>query len=183
MLPRGERNTTRCFCRCPRYILKHQPLIRASEFLRNLNHAFQIVFALLVAFFPPQSLQNRCRPAMIACSHFMSANSNSSFASRRKFLKTTGVAVAAAGAGPVLLPRSLFGADAPSKRVNMGFIGMGIQSRHLLGAFLGSDAARVLAVCDVDTKRRENAKKTVDQRYANAKQTTEPCAAYGDFRE
>ncbi len=111
-------------------------------------------------------------------------SANASFTSRRKFLKTTTAIIAGAGAGPLLLPRAVFGADAPSRRVNMGFIGMGIQSRHLLGAFLGSPAARVLAVCDVDTKRRENAKNTVDKRYANAKkETVEPCAAYGDFRE
>ena len=111
-------------------------------------------------------------------------NANASVTSRRRFLKTTTGIIAGAGAGPLLLPRAIFGAAAPSRRVNMGFIGMGIQSRHLLGAFLGSPAARVLAVCDVDTKRRENAKNTVDKRYANAKkETVEPCAAYGDFRE
>src|SRR2546430_11224883 len=102
-------------------------------------------------------------------------SANTSLTSRRKFLKTTTAIMAGAGAGPLLLPSAVFGADAPSRRVNMGFIGMGIQSRHLLGAFLGSPAARVLAVCAVATKRRGHAKNTVDKRYSTpTKDTAKP---------
>jgi predicted dehydrogenase len=59
----------------------------------------------------------------------------------------------------------------------MGFIGMGKQSRGLLGGFLGQDT-RVLAVCDVDSTRRNDAKARVDKHYQNTE-----CAAYNDFRE
>src|SRR5690349_4471255 len=106
-----------------------------------------------------------------------------SLTSRRDFIRTTSASVAGASVAPFVLARGLLAADTPGKRIHMEFIGMGIQSRHLLGAFLGSPAARVVAVCDVDSKRRENAKNTVDKRYANAKEPVEPCAAYGDFRE
>jgi predicted dehydrogenase len=59
----------------------------------------------------------------------------------------------------------------------MGFIGMGTQSRGLLGNFIQQNT-RVLAVCDVDTTRRTDAKKKVDKHYKNS-----DCAAYDDFRE
>jgi predicted dehydrogenase len=64
----------------------------------------------------------------------------------------------------------------------MGFIGMGKQSRGLLGGFLGQDT-RVLAVCDVDTTRREDAKQRVDEYYAQKGASVAGCAAYNDFRE
>src|SRR5580765_8995961 len=89
-------------------------------------------------------------------------------ASRRRFLKTATALAAGAAAGPIILPRRLFGADAPSKRLTMGFIGMGKQSRSLLHGFLGSKTVRVLAVCDVDTTRRNDAKTKVDDFYAHA---------------
>jgi predicted dehydrogenase len=59
----------------------------------------------------------------------------------------------------------------------MAFIGMGMQSRGLLDSFLWQNT-RVLAVCDVDTTRRNDAKQKVDKFYGNS-----DCAAYNDFRE
>jgi predicted dehydrogenase len=64
----------------------------------------------------------------------------------------------------------------------MGFIGMGKQSRHLLGGFLAQET-RVLAVCDVDTTRRNDAKKRVDDYYARKDDAAGACSAYNDFRE
>ena len=64
----------------------------------------------------------------------------------------------------------------------MGFIEMGKQSRGLLGTFLGHDT-RVLAVCDVDTTRRDNARKKVDEFYAGRVIQNCGCAAWSDFRE
>jgi predicted dehydrogenase len=63
----------------------------------------------------------------------------------------------------------------------MGFIGLGTQGRYLLGTFLGH-ATQVLAVCDVDTTRRNDAKRIVDEHYA--KQSSQGgCAACNDFHE
>ncbi|HEY3861013.1 MAG TPA: Gfo/Idh/MocA family oxidoreductase [Verrucomicrobiae bacterium] len=95
--------------------------------------------------------------------------------SRRHFIKAASTAAAAA---PFILPSRIWGADTPpSERLTMGFIGMGMQSHGLLGNFL-EQKTRVLAVCDVDTTRRENAKGKVDKHYKNS-----DCAAYSDFRE
>jgi predicted dehydrogenase len=52
----------------------------------------------------------------------------------------------------------------------------------LLGNFLGQDT-RVLAVCDVDTTRRNEAKRCVDEYYGKQKGPSGPCAAYSDFRQ
>jgi predicted dehydrogenase len=94
---------------------------------------------------------------------------------RRDFLKA---ASALGAAAPFILPSRVWGADpAPSERIGMGFIGMGTQSRGLLNNFLRQET-RVLAVCDVDTTRRNDAKQKVDKFYGNS-----DCAAYNDFRE
>lgn len=93
---------------------------------------------------------------------------------------------ASALAFPHLLPGRIWAADAkPSSRLTVGLIGMGKQSHGLLGGFLGQ-GAHVAAVCDVDTTRREAAKKRVDSHYqeqAGARGKAATCAAYNDFRD
>jgi hypothetical protein len=79
---------------------------------------------------------------------------------RRRFLQTTTLAGAAA---PFLLPSHVWSADtAANDRIVMGFIGVGTQGRGLLGGFLNNSEVQVVAVCDVDTTRREHSKKTVE---------------------
>ena len=101
--------------------------------------------------------------------------------SRRQFLKRT---AASAAAAPFVLSAGVHAAGTKANsRVTMGFIGMGKQSRGLLGAFLGHET-QVVAVCDVDTTRREDARKRVDTRYGRDKKAgSKGCAVYNDFRE
>jgi len=109
--------------------------------------------------------------------------STPNFFTRRQFLKST---AALAVAAPNLLPSAVWGAaTGPNDRLTLGFIGMGKQSQHLLNGFIHKKGTQVLAVCDVDTTRRENAKKTVDDYYAQQKDKGSPngCATYTDFRE
>lgn len=99
---------------------------------------------------------------------------------RRTFLKQ---AAASALAVPFLLPSRIWAAESkPNSRLTMGFIGMGTQNRGLLGGFLGQDT-KVLAVCDVDTTRRDAAKQRVDEFYSQKGETGAECKAYNDFRE
>ena len=102
--------------------------------------------------------------------------------SRRSFLKR---AAASAAAAPWILPARVWSAEVqPNERLAMGFIGMGIQSRGLLGAFLAhAPQTQVLAVCDVDTTRRNDAKQRVDTFYAGRGGHEPACAAYEDFRK
>ena len=104
--------------------------------------------------------------------------------SRRDFLKAAAAAVAA----PYIIQGSALGLEgrpAPSNRINMGVIGLGGQGNANLGGLLGNSDAMVLAVCDVDTRHREDAQKRVEQRYAQEKAngTYKGCEAYGDFRD
>ena len=101
---------------------------------------------------------------------------------RRRFLK------AAAIGGPWIVGRSARASQQPappSERITLGFIGMGKMNRSHLGHFLGTKDVQVLAVCDVDTTRREGARKMVDDRYAEERKagTYRGCAAYVDYRE
>jgi hypothetical protein len=114
---------------------------------------------------------------------------------RREFLKTT-VATAAAFGVPSLAPARVFGAKAPSNRIQVGFIGMGNQSEVDLPAFLQQPDVQVVAVCDVNTAShgyrspkqflgRKPGQDAVNAYYA--KQTGagsyRGCGAYNDFHE
>jgi len=96
--------------------------------------------------------------------------------SRRKFFQAaafTGFSV------PSFIPARLLGADAPSKKITVGFIGTGDHGTTWnLDAYLKLPDARVLAVCDVDGFRMRKAKALVDAAY-----DTEDCATTKDFRE
>jgi predicted dehydrogenase len=96
---------------------------------------------------------------------------------RREFVE------AAAGlAAGMWLPRPALGLGRrgwAGEQLGLGFIGVGAMSRYHLDRFLGNDAVRVLAVCDVDTTRRESAKKMVEDKYASPG----ACGAYNDHRE
>ncbi len=102
---------------------------------------------------------------------------------RRQFLKSTATLAVAA---PTILPSSVWAAEkGPNDRIVLGFVGMGTQNRGLLNGFLRSKETQVVAVCDVDTTRRENAKKIVEEYYAKQadKGAFKGCATYKDFRE
>jgi predicted dehydrogenase len=101
--------------------------------------------------------------------------------SRRSFIKSA----AALSAAPFILPSNVWGAEVkPNDRIVMGFIGMGKQNKGLLNNFLNQKSTRVVAVCDVDTTRREEAQRRVNEHYgAGSGQSPEDCAAYNDFRK
>ncbi len=101
-------------------------------------------------------------------------------ASRRNFLKGASLAGA-----PFILPARIWAAETkPNDKPGMAFIGMGIQARGLLGNFLHQDV-NVVAICDVDTTRREDGAKRVDDFYKAhpEKGIAGNCKCYNDFRE
>src|SRR5262245_35771080 len=104
---------------------------------------------------------------------------------RRHFLQTASTFALAA---PQLVSSTAWAAGKqllPSDRIVLGFIGVGTQGRGLLNGFLHNKGTQVVAVCDVDTTRREHSKKAIEDYYA--KQTDRAgfkgCAAYTDFRQ
>lgn len=70
------------------------------------------------------------------------------------------------------------GAISPSNKITFGMIGVGSHGTNVnLKSFLNQTDAQVLAVCDVDKNRAEQAKRMVDNKYDN-----QDCAVYQDFR-
>ena len=99
---------------------------------------------------------------------------------RRDFLRSA-TSAAAAAAFPHWVPASALGRDgaaAPSERIAIGLIGTGnINTRHR-EAFLVEKDARIVAVCDPITSRREAYLRRINQVPGHA-----GCTACCDFRE
>jgi predicted dehydrogenase len=104
--------------------------------------------------------------------------------SRREFV---GGAALAAFAGPLIVSSRALGREdkaAASERLTLGFIGMGKQNQGHLKSFLNRPEVQVVAVCDVDTTRREDAKGRVEKKYGEGQRSDyKGCDAYRDFRE
>jgi predicted dehydrogenase len=104
--------------------------------------------------------------------------------SRRTFVGQS--ALAAAAAPFFVSARALGREDQPaaSDRLALGFIGMGRQNFGHLGRFLNRQEVQVVAVCDVDTTRREEARSRVEKKYGEGQRSEyKGCAGYNDFRE
>jgi predicted dehydrogenase len=91
--------------------------------------------------------------------------------SRRDFVKSalagTVVSSVSLNGFPTIVPASVLGEFAPSKQINVGAIGTGRISRgHDLPGVWRYDDARVVAVCDVDSKRVEETRVLVNDYYA-----------------
>jgi len=66
----------------------------------------------------------------------------------------------------------------------MGFIGVGTQGGGLLHNFLNQPNTQIVAVCDVDTTRREHHRKVVDEFYSiKGDKTFKGCVEYKEFPE
>jgi predicted dehydrogenase len=107
---------------------------------------------------------------------------------RRRFLQSAGQAIAASSvlAGfPAIVPASVFGQTAPSNRINVGAIGNGRISRaHDLPGIWKYPQARIMAVCDLDSRRVADAKTLINGQYS--KETGRPydgVTGYADYRE
>lgn len=100
---------------------------------------------------------------------------------RRSFLKS----ILAAGVSPLLLPSRVWTAPVGANdTIRLGFIGCGIQSRNLMNGFLAKSNTKVVAVCDVDTVRREDHKRIVEEFYTKKSGAEfKGCTVHADFRE
>jgi predicted dehydrogenase len=105
--------------------------------------------------------------------------------SRRGFLQRATASIGAAVVCPTIVPSTVFGAEAPSNRITLGMIGMGLMMGGHFRGMLGRSDVQVLAVCDVDRRKRENAKNQTDKAYANrsASGTYKGCDAYLEYEK
>lgn len=109
--------------------------------------------------------------------------------SRRQFVKTAVTAAIVSGAPkavfPTIVPASVLNGKGPSNRINVGAIGNGRISRgHDLPGVWKYETAQIVAVCDLDRNRLEEARQLVNGYYG--KKTGSPydgVTAYSDYRE
>lgn len=113
--------------------------------------------------------------------------------SRRNFIKNASTVLAATGlannavkaAVPTIVPASVFGKNAPSNRINVAAIGTGRISRdHDMPGVWQYDSAQIMAVCDADSRRADEAKTLVDGVYAKKTgKSYNGTKVYTDYRE
>jgi len=104
--------------------------------------------------------------------------------SRRRFLQTS--LVGAAGMlAPTVVPRTyLFGAQTPpSRRITVAQIGCGRMGTEDMRGTMKHDLCRMVAVCDLDTKRLESARAEVERFYKDKGESQVDVKAYRDYRE
>jgi predicted dehydrogenase len=114
---------------------------------------------------------------------------------RRAFLKRAAGAFTIAAA-PSIVPASVFGAAAPSNRVQVACIGTGNQGIGILRRFMTNADVQIVAVCDLNRGSRgyksedqylgrEPACKVVNEYYAQQTGAAAytGCDGYNDFRE
>ncbi len=104
---------------------------------------------------------------------------------RRHFIKKSASAIGIAVGAPYFVPVSLSGKTAPSNRITIGCIGVGRMGFGNLRDILRFDEVQVIAVCDVDAWRLENARTHVEKHYAEKLKAGDyqGCSAYKDFRD
>jgi len=117
------------------------------------------------------------------------ANKGKTETSRRGFIKTIGKGLVAssvfASGFPAIVPASVFGSTSPSNRINVGAIGTGRIARiHDLPGIWKYDGARIVAVCDLDSRRMQDGKDLVNGYYSKKTgKTFNGVAGYLDYRE
>lgn len=116
-------------------------------------------------------------------------NKNKSNISRRSFLErsiktTIGTSIVVSGF-PSIVPASVFGKNAPSNKINVAAIGTGRISRiHDMPGVWKYDAAQIVAVCDLDSKRAKEGKDLVNDYYTQKKgKPFDGVKVYEDYRE
>ncbi len=105
---------------------------------------------------------------------------------RRNFLKNSSAAMAGTIILPTVVPSSVFGKNAPSNKINVAQIGFGrIAMTHDLAETLPIDAARIIAVCDLDSNRLAKGKAFIEGFYAKKSGSSSALEVktYGDYRE
>jgi predicted dehydrogenase len=100
-----------------------------------------------------------------------SFSGSDSLLSRRRFLQTAGASAVLARSG---WARGL----APSDRITIGVIGWGMMGPANTKAFLTMDDCQVVAACELDGKKMQEALATINGHYGN-----QDCKPYHDYRE
>ena len=102
---------------------------------------------------------------------------------RRSFLKTAvrgGVGLAVL---PNIMPRSLFAADLPGRRIHVAQIGCGREGREDMRGVMAYPSGRIVAVCDLDSKRLAAGKKLAEDFYQKRGESNVDVKSFHDYHE
>lgn len=101
--------------------------------------------------------------------------------SRRQFLK----GAAALAAAPYVLPSTALARPAPSERITLGLIGIGNMGGGHLHGFVHDPAVQVVAVSDVRSWKRDEARQLVETTYAAERPDGKyaGCDTYNNFED
>ena len=116
---------------------------------------------------------------------------------RRRFLSRGSRILGSVFLGPSIIPPSALGKDgavAPSDRIAMAFLGMGVMGEghlfgkawtYLPGGYIAREDVQILAVCDVWRAKRKDSQQKVNEYYSNksSRGGYKSCQAYRDFRD
>jgi len=97
---------------------------------------------------------------------------------RRDFIKTAAAAAGAAIGFPTIVPRSVFGQNAPSNRISLGIIGVGNRGGLLALHKVNKDLAVLAGLSDCFQSKRDNVTRLLNQKYGG-----NVCTPHRDYRE
>lgn len=102
--------------------------------------------------------------------------------SRRSFIKTS---IGAAGLVlvPNIIPARLLGADARGKKIQVAQIGCGRMGHSDMVNVMNESLARVVAVCDLDSKRLAAGKKVVENYYSSQGESAVSVKTFRDYHD
>ena len=105
---------------------------------------------------------------------------------RRLFVKNAMAAAAGTLVAPIVMASHSVARTSPGDKINIGQIGCGRIARdHNLPEILKYDTARVIAVCDLDRRRRADGKKMIEEYYDKKTGSTRhvDVKMFADYRE
>lgn len=102
---------------------------------------------------------------------------------RRHFIRTSLGGAAGLIAIPHLFSGSLFAQDAPNKKIQVAQLGCGRMGLEDMGSLLKEKLARVVAVCDLDPRRRAEAKRRIEEHYKKQGESTVSVKVYSNYQE
>ena len=84
----------------------------------------------------------------------------------------------------MIVPSGVLGANPPSESITMGMIGTGRQCyQKNIPLFQRQPDCRIIAICDADSWRMNEAKKKVDVYNRSKQKMQKGCTAYADYQE
>ena len=104
---------------------------------------------------------------------------------RRSFIKKAAASTLGAFVLPTIVPSSVFGANAPSNKIHVGWMGCGRMGTSNMNEIMKYGQAQCVAVCDVDKNRMLKAKQYVDKHYGQKAGNSNYSNAkmYDDYKE